>query len=167
GFSDLGAFGGEIRTPNLDKLAGQGVRFTDFYVGATCSPTRAMLMTGMDNHRVGLGNMYEQTAPNQLGRIGYTGVLSTQVPTIAERLRGNGYHTYMAGKWHLGHAPDHIPHARGFERDFTLINAAGSHFDMTGSAFENEVSEFTEDGKYINKLPPNYYSTRTYTEKMV
>jgi len=167
GFSDLGAFGGEIRTPNLDRLAIQGVRFTDFYVGATCSPTRAMLMTGMDNHRVGLGNMYEQTAPNQLGRIGYTGVLNTQIPTIAERLRGDGYHTYMAGKWHLGHSPEHIPQARGFERDFTLINAAGSHFDMTGSAIENEVSEFTEDGKYIKKLPPNYYSTRTYTEKMV
>ena len=85
GFSDMGAYGGEIHTPNLDRLAQQGTRFTEFYVGSTCSPTRSMLLTGIDNHRTGLGNMYERTAPNQLGRIGYEGILSTQVPTVADR----------------------------------------------------------------------------------
>ena len=167
GFSDLGSYGGEIRTPNIDRLANEGLRFTNFYVAPSCSPTRSMLMTGLDNHVVGLGNMYERTAPNQLGREGYEGSLLKQYPTVAEVLRDNGYHTYMAGKWHLGHEPDAIPHGRGFERSFSLLNGGGSHFDMTGSNRENELSEFVEDGNYLEKLPRNYYSSRTFTDKLI
>ncbi len=167
GFSDLGSFGGEIRTPNLDALASGGLRFTNFYVSASCSPTRSMLMTGLDNHVVGLGNMHERTAPNQLGLSGYEGVMLTEYPTIAEVLRDNGYHTYMAGKWHLGHEPSMIPGARGFERSFSLLNAAGSHFDVTGANDQNEESEFTEDGQYLEKLPKGYYSSRTFTDKLI
>ena len=167
GFSDLGCFGGEIKTPNLDRLAAEGRRFTNFYVSITCSPSRAMLLSGLDNHVTGLGNMYERTAPSQEGQPGYEGVLRTDVPTIAEVLSAHGYHTYMTGKWHLGHSPDHIPVARGFERSFSLINAAGSHFDLTGNRVENEVSEFTENGTYLDKLPKGYYSTRTFTEKLL
>ena len=167
GFSDMGAYGGEIHTPNLDRLAQQGTRFTEFYVGSTCSPTRSMLLTGIDNHRTGLGNMYERTAPNQLGRIGYEGILSTQVPTVADRLKARGYRTYMAGKWHLGHSPAHVPHARGFDRSFTMLAGGGSHFDRTGSNLQNAVLEFNEDGRYIKKLPKDYYSTRSFTDKMI
>lgn len=167
GFSDIGSFGGEIRTPNLDRLAREGVRYTNFYVGASCSPTRSMLMTGMDNHRVGMGNMYERTAPNQMDQPGYEGVLNLDAPTFAERLKEAGYRTYMSGKWHLGHEPDYIPAARGFDRDFTLLNAGGSHFNTTGLRVENEDGEFTRDGAYTQKLPRNYYSTRTFTEEMV
>lgn len=167
GFSDLGCFGGEIETPNLDRLAAEGRRFTNFYVSISCSPSRAMLLTGLDNHTTGLGNMYERTAPNQEGQPGYEGVLRTDIPTIAEVLASHGYHTYMAGKWHLGHAPGHIPAARGFERSFSLINSAGSHFDRTGYKVENEISEFTENGTYIEKLPRRYYSTRSYTDKLL
>lgn len=166
GFSDLGSFGGEIKTPNLDRLAVEGIRFTDFYVGATCSPTRAMLLTGIDNHRVGLGNMYEQTAPNQLDQEGYEGVLSRSVPTIAERLKAVGYKTYMTGKWHLGHSPEHIPHARGFDRSFSLLNAAGSHFDLKGANNVSPTSEFVEDDKYLRRLPRGYYSSLTFTTKL-
>jgi arylsulfatase len=166
GFSDLGSYGGEIRTPNLDRLAKNGMRFTEFYVGATCSPTRSMLLTGIDNHRTGLGNMYERTAPNQLGIEGYEGVLSTRVPTIAERLKAAGYRTYMAGKWHLGHSPRHIPAARGFDRSFSLLNGAGSHFDLRGANEGNPKSEFVEDGNYLRKLPKGYYSSLTFTEKL-
>lgn len=167
GFSDLGSYGGEIHTPNLDRLAREGMRYTDFYVGPSCSPTRSMLMTGMDHHRVGLGNMHERTAPSQVGQPGYEGVLSTDVPTLPERLRDAGYHTYMAGKWHLGHAPTHIPAARGFERSFALLNGAGSHFTLTGKNSDNERSEFVEDGNYLTRLPKGYYSTRTLTERLV
>lgn len=167
GYSDIASFGGEIKTPNLDRLAREGTRFTNFYVGPTCSPTRAMLMTGQDSHRVGMGNMYEQTAPNQMDQPGYEGILTRSSPTFAEHLKAAGYRTYMTGKWHLGHDPDHIPHARGFDHDFSLLNPAGSHFKWTGSKVENERSEFTRDGEYITKLPKNYYSTRSFTEQMV
>ena len=166
GFSDLGSYGGEIRTPNIDRLAKNGIRFTEFYVGSTCSPTRSMLLTGIDNHRTGLGNMFERTAPNQLGIEGYEGVLSTRVPTIAERLKAAGYRTYMAGKWHLGHSPRHIPAARGFDRSFSLLNGAGSHFDLRGANEGNPKSEFVEDNKYLRKLPRGYYSSLTFTDKL-
>ncbi len=129
GYSDLGSYGGEIRTPVLDQLAQQGVRFTDFYVSPTCSVTRSMLLTGTDNHGAGLGGMFEMLAPNQMGKPGYEGVLNQHVVSVASLLRDHGYHTYMAGKWHLGMKPDQIPHARGFERDFSLLVGGGSHFD--------------------------------------
>ena len=114
GFADLGAFGGEIKTPNLDSLANNGVRFTDFYTHATCSPTRSMLLSGVDTHLNGLGNMDEWTAPNQRGVPGYEGYLNNRVVTLPQLLKDAGYHTYMVGKWHMGKAPDQIPAARGF-----------------------------------------------------
>ena len=167
GFSDVGSFGGEIRTPSIDALAAAGQRFTNFYVSATCSPTRSMLMTGRDNHIAGLGNMYEKTAPNQLGQPGYEGVLRQDLPTFVEVLRANGYRTYMAGKWHLGHGPSMIPHARGFERSFSILNGSGSHFDMTGANRDNEESEFVEDDRYLKRLPKGYYSSTTFTDKLI
>ncbi len=167
GYSDLGSFGGEISTPNLDRLASEGTRFTNFYVAPTCSPTRSMLMTGLDNHVVGLGNMYERTAPNQLGKPGYEGVLQEGRQTFPDVLRANGYRTYMAGKWHLGHAPNLIPSERGFDRTFSILNGAGSHFDFTGANNDNEESEFTADGEYLTRLPRGYYSTKTFTDKII
>ena len=126
-----------------------------------------LLLTGLDNHIVGLGSMYEKTAPNQLNKPGYEGVLKTNFRTVANVLRDNGYHTYMAGKWHLGHGPEHIPHARGFDRTFSILNGSGSHFDMTGDNRENEKSEFTADGKYLKDLPDSYYSSKTFTTKII
>ena len=113
GFADMGAFGSEIATPNLDALAAAGIRFTNFYTHASCSPTRSMLLSGVDTHRNGLGNMDEWIAPNQRGVPGYEGYLNDQVAVLPELLRESGYHTYMVGKWHLGKAPDKIPAARG------------------------------------------------------
>ena len=141
GYSDLGCYGGEINTPVLDNLAQQGVRYTDFCVSPTCSVTRSMLLTGTDNHIAGLGNMGELNAPNQMGKPGYEGVLNKRVVTVASLLRDNGYHTYMAGKWHLGLKPDEIPHARGFERDFTLLAGGGSHFDSQWNVEWRRVEE--------------------------
>lgn len=167
GFSDMGAFGGEILTPNLDKLASEGVRYTNFYVAPTCSPTRSMLMTGLDNHLVGMGTMYEYMAPNHEGQPGYEGVLSTQVPTVAEILRDNGYHTYMAGKWHLGKEKEHLPAARGFERSFSMLSGSGSYFSMNGPDEDTTPNDFSEDGEYIEALPRGYYATKTFTDKII
>ncbi len=167
GYADTGAFGSEIRTPSIDSLANSGVRFTNFYTHASCSPTRSMLLSGVDTHRNGLGNMDEWTAPNQRGVPGYEGHLSHGVATLPELLRDAGYHTYMVGKWHLGKAPDLIPAARGFERDFSLLDGAGSYWDMTNFTAASPQSVFTEDGRYLTRLPDNYYATKTYTDKLI
>jgi arylsulfatase len=167
GYADLGSFGSEIRTPNIDALASDGVRFTNFYTHASCSPTRSMLLTGVDTHLNGLGAMDEWTAPNQMGVDGYEGHLNKRVATLPQLLKGAGYHTYMVGKWHLGKAPDQIPAARGFERDFTLLDGAGSYWDMTNLAAVAPKTVFTEDGRYLTRLPEDYYATKTYTDKLI
>ncbi len=167
GFADMGSFGGEIKTPNLDSLAMEGMRFANFYTHASCSPTRSILLSGVDTHRNGLGNMDEWTAPNQRGIPGYEGYLSKQVATLPQLLKDAGYHTYMVGKWHLGKSPDLIPAARGFERDFSLLDGAGSYWDMTNFTMASPQSVFTEDGRYLRSLPKNFYSTKTYTDKLI
>jgi len=166
GYSDLGSYGGEIHTPVLDALARQGVRYTNFYVSPTCSVTRSMLLSGTDNHIAGLGNMGELNAPNQIGQPGYEGVLNQRVATVASLLRDSGYHTYMVGKWHLGMQPDQIPHARGFERDFSLLVGGGSHFnDAWNIEWQIPKAPYTEDGRPVEKLSKNFYSTKAYTDK--
>lgn len=167
GYADTGAFGSEIQTPNIDSLAQDGVRFTNFYTHASCSPTRSMLLSGVDTHVNGLGNMDEWTAPNQRGVPGYEGYLNNQVTTLPQVLKDAGYHTYMVGKWHLGKAPDQIPAARGFERDFSLLDGAGSYWDMTNFTGASPKSVFTEDGRYLTQLPDDYYATKTYTDKLI
>ncbi|HCL84365.1 MAG TPA: sulfatase [Chitinophagaceae bacterium] len=167
GYSDMGMFGSEIRTPNMDALALNGVRFTNFYTHASCSPSRSMLLSGVDTHLNGLGNMDEWTAPNQVGKAGYEGNLNDRVVTLPQLLKEVGYHTYMVGKWHMGKSPDKIPAARGFERDFSLLDGMGSYWDMTNMTALTPNSLFTEDGRYLTKLPKNYYATRTYTDKLI
>src|SRR5512139_1240732 len=167
GFSDMGMFGSEIRTPNMDGLASDGVRFTNFYTHASCSPTRSMLLTGHDTHINGLGAMDEWTAPDQMGKEGYEGSLRTSLVTMPQLLKDAGYHTYMVGKWHLGKAPDKIPAARGFERDFALLDGAGSYWDMSNFTMSVPRSVFTEDGRYLTELPKGYYATKTYTDKLI
>lgn len=168
GYSDLGCYGGEINTPVLDKLSETGMRYTNFYVSPTCSVTRSMLLSGTDNHIAGLGNMGELLSPNQQGQPGYEGVLNKRVASVAEILQDNGYHTYMVGKWHLGLAPDQIPHARGFERDFSTLVGGGDHFN-DGWNIEWQIPKmpYTEDGKPVAELPKDFYSTKNYTNKII
>jgi arylsulfatase len=167
GFADMGSFGSEIKTPHLDSIAKDGVRFTNFYTNASCSPTRSVLLSGVDTHLNGLGNMDEWTAPNQWGVDGYEGVLNNRVVTLPQLLKDAGYHTYMVGKWHMGKSPEQIPAARGFERDFTLLDGAASYWDMTNFTAAAPKTVFTEDGKYLTKLPDDYYATKTYTDKLI
>ena len=103
GYSDLGAYGSEIDTPNIDALVREGLMLTNFYVGGTCSPTRSMLMSGVDHHLVGLGTMREHIAPNQIDQPGYEGFLNERAVTIADRLNEADCQTYMAGKLSLIH----------------------------------------------------------------
>lgn len=128
GFSDIGAFGGEIATPNLDALAIAGLRLTDFHTASTCSPTRSMLLTGTDHHIAGIGTMAEALTPELEGKPGYEGHLNERVVALPELLREAGYQTLMAGKWHLGLKPEQTPHARGFERSFSLLPGAANHY---------------------------------------
>jgi arylsulfatase A-like enzyme len=122
GFSDLGCFGGEIRTPTLDALASGGVRLTQFYNTGRCCPSRAALLTGQYPHRVGLGHM----TTNDLGRPGYRGVVSDDAQTIAQVLEPAGYRCFMSGKWHLG-TPD--PTQNGFEEFYGTLVSAKRFFD--------------------------------------
>lgn len=164
GWSDLGSFGSEIDTPNLDALAQQGVKFTDFHVSVSCSPTRSMLLSGTDNHLAGLGNMGEMLTPEQRGKPGYEGHLNNRVVSLAEVLQTGVYHTYMAGKWHLGHNPENFPHARGFERSFSMLLGGAIYWsDMFGMLAEHEeIAEYVLDDKRLEKLPKDFYATRSY-----
>ena len=162
-YSDLGCFGGEIKTPNLDRLARAGGRFTNFCVGPTCSPTRSMLLSGSDNHVAGLGNMAEFLGPEQKGKPGYEGHLNSRVASMASVMRDAGYHTYMAGKWHMGEDPGNWPAALGFERDFTLLQGGGSSWsDMMYPNPAHPHLTFTLNGKQLDKLPENHFSTEAY-----
>ncbi len=171
GFTDLGSFGGEISTPNLDALAMAGIRFTDFQTAPTCSPTRSMLLTGVDHHKAGLGNMLEELSPNQRGQPGYEGYLNDRVVTIASLLRDAGYSTYMAGKWHLGLSDNTSPYQRGFDRTFSMLSGGASHFGDMKPAYApspNARAPYRENGYRLNQLPADFdYSSRFYARRII
>jgi arylsulfatase A-like enzyme len=169
GFSDLGSFGGEISTPNLDALAMKGLRFTDFHTAPACSPTRAMLLTGTDHHIAGLGTLDEIASRSQRGKPGYEGYLNARVVTVTELLRESGYRTFMSGKWHLGMTLETSPHARGFERSFALLPGAANHYASSpkaGTGFPRQDMLYTEDDKFVG-LPDDFYTSDGFTEKLI
>ncbi|MCC5867032.1 MAG: sulfatase-like hydrolase/transferase [Gammaproteobacteria bacterium] len=168
GFSDLGAFGSEISTPNLDRLAMEGSRLGAFYASPTCSPTRAMLLSGTSSHEAGLGNMRAVRTPNQIDRPGYEGHLNFRVASLAALMRDAGYFTAMSGKWHLGNEPEHDPAARGFERAFALIPGGHNHFGW-GLIAPKGISDplYREDGQTLDDLPADFYSSDTFTDKLL
>jgi arylsulfatase len=166
GWSDLGVYGGEIFTPNLNRLASHGLQFLNFHVGSMCAPTRSMLMTGMDNHVVGLGNMVELVADNQRGKPGYEGRLNGRAVTIATMLRDTGYHTYMAGKWHLGYTKETLPASQGFENSFILAEGGADNYEKKSYTPNYPTAHFF-DGLNEADLPASFYSSQFYTDKMV
>lgn len=178
GFTDTSPFGGEIDTPNLTKLAQNGLRFTDFHTASACSPTRSMLLSGTDNHIAGLGQMAEfarQVPEKFAGKPGYEGYLNFRVAALPEVLQDAGYYNFISGKWHLGLSKEYWPSKRGFEKSFALLPGAGNHFkyfpidEKTGETAAFMKPLFEEDGETLNpfELPEDYYSTNYFTDKFL
>lgn len=166
GWADLGSFGSEIRTPNLDALAEQGLTMMHFRVAPTCSPTRSMLLTGVDNHLAGVGTMAYLQAPNQLDSIYYGAQLHEGVVTVAEALADSGYATVMAGKWHLAVSEENYPHRRGFQNSFTLLQGGASHFGDRLPLHEAYSVDYLENGEPVG-LADDFYSSISYTDKVI
>lgn len=169
GFTDLGCFGSEIRTPHLDKLAASGLRSTSFHTAPTCSPTRGMLLSGVDSHRNGYGTMEGDWAENQIGVRGYEGHLNFDVVTFPRLLQDAGYHTSIAGKWHQAYPADDEklwPDKRGFDRSFCILQGGAGHFDDMQPMFSfYKQSLYFEDTGLIDSLPKGFYSSDFYTQK--
>ena len=170
GYSDIGAAGSEISTPNLDALAKEGKIFTNYHTVPVCSPARVELLTGVDHHIGGIGTMYELIAQNQVGKPGYETWINDRVVTVAELLKDAGYHTYLSGKWHLSGNHDEngtLPHDRGFEKSLTLLGGAANHFNDFPEPPIEKVT-FAEDGKVVPR-PGNktLFSNNLYTEKLI
>ncbi|PCH02297.1 Alkaline phosphatase-like, alpha/beta/alpha [Penicillium occitanis (nom. inval.)] len=182
GYSDIGCFGSEIRTPNLDELARNGARFNDYHTASACSPTRAMLLSGTDNHIAGVGIMSEQKGrdPERWNVPGHEGFLNHDVAALPEILQDNGYHTMISGKWHLGLRPENNPAARGFDRSFALLPGTSNHYGYEPQFGTDYLKFFvripplyTEDGKRY-EIEPNtthdkkgFFSSDFYTDNLI
>ena len=172
GYTDLGAYGAEISTPNLDKLASGGVKMTGFYASPFCSPTRAMLMSGSDNHLAGFGDMSELMLPEQRGKPGYEGYLNARVVPMAQVLKDAGYRTAMAGKWHLGVKEEFSPASRGFEQSYAMVMGGASHWgDQSGIVAMDPAKPpkaiYRENGKAIDIPRDGFYSSQAFTDKLL
>ena len=172
GYTDLGAYGAEISTPNLDKLASGGVKMTGFYASPFCSPTRAMLMSGSDNHLVGFGDMAELMLPEQRGKPGYEGNLNERVVPMAQVLKDAGYRTAMAGKWHLGVKEEFSPATSGFEQSYAMVMGGASHWgDQSGIVAMDPAKPpkaiYRENGKAIDIPRDGFYSSQAFTDKLL
>jgi arylsulfatase A-like enzyme len=166
GFSDFGSYGSEIATPNLDEIAGSGVRFTNFHTASTCEPSRAMLQTGVDSHLAGFGTLQVVIADNQRGKPGYEGYLSDQAYSIGQLMHDGGYATYYAGKWDLGNGLEHSPGAKGWDRYMSLEQTGADNYEDKVYAPFNMEAVWWEDGRRAI-LPADFYSSRTYVDKLI
>lgn len=167
GFTDVGAFGGEIDTPNIDALAHRGTRFTNFHAAASCAPTRSMLLTGVDNHRNGVGNLREAMPREHLGKPGYLGSLSNNVVTVATLLQDSGYRTYITGKWNVGSESHNLPNRRGFDRSIIQGDTGSDNWVPSQRYLPHSATvEWFEDGKPAT-MPAEYYSSTYFVDRML
>jgi arylsulfatase len=162
GYSDIGCYGGEVHTPNLDKLAASGLRFSQFYNTARCCPTRASLLTGLYPHQAGIGHMVENR-----DYPAYQGYLNDRCVTIAEALRPAGYRTLMSGKWHVGEDRPHWPVDRGFDRYFGLVSGAANYFDVTQDKAPGVVRKMALDDQPYKPPKEGFYITDAFTDHAV
>ncbi len=163
GYADLGVYGSNIQTPNIDGLAAAGMLFTQFHTAPMCAPTRAMLLSGNNNHVAG---MARQGTNGLAGSpvAGYEASLSDRIVPFPRLLQEAGYHTYTVGKWHLGLDEEKSPRAAGFSRAFNLLDGAGTHFDAVG--FFAGGSTFRLDDALV-EYPVGRYSTELYTDRLI
>ncbi|MEP1142141.1 MAG: arylsulfatase [Henriciella sp.] len=166
GLMELGVYGGEARTPNIDALAARGAMFTQYRTSPLCSPTRAMLLTGLDNHLTGVATIPEVVPKEQKGKPGYSMALEPGVLTLADRLGADGYRTLMTGKWHLGEAADEMPHMHGFQRSFSLAASGADNWQDKSYMPYYSDAPWWEDGKKA-ALPEDFYSSEFIVDKMV
>lgn len=167
GYSDLGCFGSEIRTPNIDQLAKNGLRFSRFHTSPKCAPTRAMLLSGNNNHVAGMGSQGGAPPSSPLyGKQGYEGHLSNRIIPVPLLLQKAGYNTYTVGKWHLGKRNEDSPLSKGFNRSFTVLQGGANHFNNIGIESSDTISTYREDDKIVN-YPKGQYSTEVYTNKLI
>lgn len=168
GFTDLGAYGSEIRTPNIDLLASRGVLLSRFYSNASCTPSRAMLLTGRDNHAVGFGanSGLVRRTPELQGHPGYSGEFHAETTTLAKLLDAAGYDTFMSGKWHLGNDPASFPLAQGYDHAFFLEHSGASHFeDGAGTLSHEHPAHYWDDETKVGQLPAGFFSTSEFTSR--
>jgi arylsulfatase len=165
GYSDLGCYGSEIHTPNLDSLARGGLRLTQFYNAARCCPSRASLLTGLYPHQAGMGDMTYNAVP---ALPAYQGYLSKNCVTIAEVLKQSGYRTYMAGKWHVGDAENQWPQQRGFDKYFGLIDGASNYFRPMEHFFhDNSALKMVSENRLYQTTDTNFYMTTAITDHAI
>lgn len=162
GYSDLGCYGSEISTPNIDRLAYEGIRFTQFYNAARCCPTRASLLTGLYPHQAGMGGMVRSNLTEEGS---YQGYLNNKCVTIAEVLKTADYKTYMSGKWHVGELPPNWPNKRGFDKYYGLVSGAMNYFDISKSKREGLKRVFVKDEKLFEPATEDFYATDAFTDE--
>lgn len=166
GFMDFGAYGSETRTPNIDRLARDGAMFSRFYSSPFCGPSRAMLMTGMDNHQVGMGTLVETVSPEMRELPGYSMIWDDGQATIASLLSEAGHQTYVTGKWGIGETGANLPDRFGFDRSYVMDATGGSNYDATPYLPGYDNVDWFEDGVPIT-LPDDYYSSRSLVDKLI
>jgi arylsulfatase A-like enzyme len=166
GFMDFGGYGGEANTPNINRIADEGVRFSNYHTSPLCATSRAMLLTGLDSHMTGIGTIPEMVTEEQAKNPEYALRLLPGVQTIADDLSAAGYETFMTGKWHLGRGEGDLPDSHGFDRSFALDASGADNWEQkTFIPFYNEAPWF-EDGEPAN-LPNDFYSSRFLVDKMM
>jgi arylsulfatase/uncharacterized sulfatase len=165
-FTDLGTYGGEAHTPTIDELAARGALFASHHTSPLCSPSRAMLLTGIDNHRAGFATIEEVLPPEQEGQPGYGLHFEPGVLTIADRLRAAGYRTYLSGKWHLGHGPGQLPNGHGFDRSLALDASGADNWAPKPYMPYYQTAPWFEDGEPA-VMPESYYSSEMIVDRML
>lgn len=158
GYSDIGCYGSEINTPNIDRLAQEGVKFTQFYNSARCCPTRASLLTGMYHHKTGMGGMTN----TNIELPAYQGYLNNECMTFGEIFKSAGYKTYLSGKWHVGDKKESWPVNRGFDNSFSLISGATDYFDPYMGNYD-ALRLVIDSQKYIPH-DPEFYLTDAFSD---
>lgn len=167
GYSDIASYGSEINTPNLDQLAQQGLRFSNYYTSASCAPTRAMLLTGVDSHRTGVANIAEALTPEQAESPFYRGSLNHNVITIATLLKDSGYHTSMVGKWHLGYDDKSLmPINRGFEQTVMMPFSGGDNWTDQSYLPNYRNTLWYKNGEEVD-LPDDFYSSKFLVDNAI
>jgi arylsulfatase A-like enzyme len=166
GYTDIAPYGSEVNTPSLSALAEQGVSFTNYHTAANCAPARAMLLTGVDSHLAGVPNIPEMLAPQQRKHANYQGVLADDVVTVATLLEDAGYHTYMAGKWHLGAEPNKRPSRRGFQRTMAMMDSGADNWEQRPYLAIYDQANWFADGERFT-LPEDFYSSRFLVDNMI